>query len=203
MQVVFRADASKDIGSGHVMRCLALADAMQSAGIRPRFVCRDLPGHLADRVRARNFDVTLLPLEHPYRSPDAIDDYAGRLQASQADDAEDFLASIPDTCDLVIVDHYGLGEQWERKVRNHCDKLIAIDDLCRPHYANFVIDQTLGRPVSAYNKSDIDHALTGARYALLPPAYYRLHEQLDRRTSPEKHRLLHSNKNQRFLVSLA
>ena len=50
-----------NFGSGHFMRCLSLAKTMVSAGMRCRFVCRALPGHMADHVRARNIDVVLMP----------------------------------------------------------------------------------------------------------------------------------------------
>ena len=48
MKIAFRADASIDIGSGHVMRCLALADALRARGDETLFLCRELPGHLCD-----------------------------------------------------------------------------------------------------------------------------------------------------------
>ena len=48
--VVFRADASVDIGIGHVMRCLTLADALQARGAHCSFVCRSVPGHQIDAI---------------------------------------------------------------------------------------------------------------------------------------------------------
>ena len=43
---VIRADASEKIGSGHLMRCLTLADRMRREGIEVHFICRDLVGNL-------------------------------------------------------------------------------------------------------------------------------------------------------------
>lgn len=43
--IVMRTDASIQIGSGHVMRCLTLAEALRERGAAVRFICRDLPGH--------------------------------------------------------------------------------------------------------------------------------------------------------------
>jgi hypothetical protein len=47
LRVVIRADASIEMGSGHVMRCLTLADALRERGADVHFICRDLPGHPA------------------------------------------------------------------------------------------------------------------------------------------------------------
>ena len=61
MKVVIRADASVDIGAGHVMRCLTLAEELRGRGAKVVFVCRDLPGNMADVIREKNFQVFLLP----------------------------------------------------------------------------------------------------------------------------------------------
>ena len=44
MGILFRTDASLEIGSGHVMRCITLADELRQRGFETFFVCRDHPG---------------------------------------------------------------------------------------------------------------------------------------------------------------
>ena len=46
MNITFRADASLQMGSGHVMRCLTLADALKAQGADCHFISREHPGHL-------------------------------------------------------------------------------------------------------------------------------------------------------------
>jgi UDP-2,4-diacetamido-2,4,6-trideoxy-beta-L-altropyranose hydrolase len=181
MRVVFRADASIDIGAGHVMRCLALADALAARGASCHFMCRELSGHLCDRIETRGFPVTRLPM---------VNGPAAAAVTAPADDAAEFLAGLSGPADIVIVDHYGLGEAWEQIVRKHCGQLVVIDDLCRSHMANLLVDQTLGRSAAAYSHGQLDGVLAGSEYALLQPTYYRLREQLDRSIVPQEHRLL-------------
>jgi len=61
INIAFRTDASLEIGTGHVMRCLTLARALQGSGAACSFITRALPGHLADRIADEGFDVKLLP----------------------------------------------------------------------------------------------------------------------------------------------
>lgn len=65
MQVTFRCDASFEIGSGHVMRCLTLATALRNRGHLSQFICRDLQGHMAEIVAKEGFPVVLLPKPLP------------------------------------------------------------------------------------------------------------------------------------------
>ncbi|MBM3273409.1 UDP-2,4-diacetamido-2,4,6-trideoxy-beta-L-altropyranose hydrolase, partial [Candidatus Kaiserbacteria bacterium] len=57
MKVVFRTDASLHIGTGHVMRCLTLAEALRECGAHCRFICRSHPGNLIKEIGQRGFDV--------------------------------------------------------------------------------------------------------------------------------------------------
>jgi len=61
MKAVFRVDASIQMGSGHLMRCLTLAHALTKQGLNCTFICQDLPGHLAELTLAQGFEVELSP----------------------------------------------------------------------------------------------------------------------------------------------
>jgi UDP-2,4-diacetamido-2,4,6-trideoxy-beta-L-altropyranose hydrolase len=46
MKAIFRVDASVQMGSGHFMRCLTLAETLRERGVDTRFVTREHLGHL-------------------------------------------------------------------------------------------------------------------------------------------------------------
>ena len=55
MEVVFRVDASSQIGTGHVMRCLSLADELKSNDNNVSFVCRNNVGHLINFIKNKGY----------------------------------------------------------------------------------------------------------------------------------------------------
>lgn len=195
MQVVFRADASTDIGTGHVMRCLTLARALAEQGARCDFICRAHAGHLGDFIREQGFVVHVLPL---VPSPNALADgtaHAHWLGASQAQDAqacEPVLVALQP--DWLVVDHYALDARWEKALAHAYGQLMVIDDLAdRPHVASVLLDQTLGRDPADYQAhvpSDCT-LLCGSPFALLRPEFAaRRPGSLQRRSPSAFHQLL-------------
>ncbi len=65
MNNIFRTDASIDIGTGHVMRCLTLAQALREQGSNCRFICREHPGNLLGFIRQHNFEAICLSRVSP------------------------------------------------------------------------------------------------------------------------------------------
>jgi len=63
MRVFIRADASTQIGTGHVMRCLTLAGDLRQFGMDVSFISRVLPGDLCDYVEKKGFTVYRLDEE--------------------------------------------------------------------------------------------------------------------------------------------
>jgi len=108
----FRADASLQIGTGHVMRCLTLADALTAQGAECHFICRDLPGHMGRRIAEKGHRLHLLPA--PHVGPDADGSpHACWLDAPQDVDANLSMAALQDTRpDWLVVDHYALDNRW-------------------------------------------------------------------------------------------
>ena len=137
--IVIRTDSSLKIGSGHVTRCLTLAEALRDSGATVRFVCRDLQGNINDIIFKKGFKVyelSALDLDEGREHYTEVDeDYTHWLNVTQEQDAVETLDVLNSMCpDWLIVDHYGLDCDWENRLRPHAHKLMVIDDLAnRPH----------------------------------------------------------------------
>ncbi len=57
MDVLIRADASAEIGTGHVMRCLTVAELLRQRGCSVTFMMKPLKGNLIQLVQAKGFNV--------------------------------------------------------------------------------------------------------------------------------------------------
>lgn len=183
---VFRTDASTSIGTGHVMRCLTLADALHRNGTPCRFICREHPGNLIDLIRRRGHAVHVLPASA--EPADAASPYAGWLGAPWEQDAAHCVAALdgePAAC--LVVDHYALDAKWETRLHAHCGRLFVIDDLAdREHDCDLLLDQNLGRAAGDYRPlvPPRCEVLAGASYALLRPEFASLRAaSLQRRRS--------------------
>ncbi len=198
MRVIFRADASTQIGTGHVMRCLALADALRDRGARCGFVCREHPGHLLNLIRKRGHEVHALPLTE---APPLVGlsgahyDHADWLGADWASDAQQTLTAIRGMpVDWLVLDHYALDARWEKQVGVHCGKLLVIDDLAdRPHDCYLLLDQNLNRRPADYDQlcPSQTSLLIGPDYALLRPDFAKLRSySFARRSEGRLERLL-------------
>ena len=55
MNIVFRVDAAQHIGSGHVMRCLTLADELSQHGVNCIFISREFEGNLFSLIKEKGY----------------------------------------------------------------------------------------------------------------------------------------------------
>jgi UDP-2,4-diacetamido-2,4,6-trideoxy-beta-L-altropyranose hydrolase len=192
MLVTFRTDASLQMGSGHVMRCLTLADALTAQGAQCHFICREHPGHLMEMIRQRGFKVNSLAglINIAISAPKIIANewaalppgpahaaWLGSTWQADAADTASILATLKP--DWLVVDHYALEARWEEALAPHYQKLLVIDDLAdRPHACDLLLDQNLGRQPGDYEGLVPAQCqmLTGPRYALLRPEFAALRE---------------------------
>lgn len=197
MRVVFRVDASLQIGTGHVMRCLTLADALRERGANCIFICRQHEGHLLDLIAQRGHSIAALPIVNAQNEFAIIDGpvHAKWLGINWYDDAlqtQQILSG--DIADWLIVDHYALDHRWEQALRVRCSRLMVIDDLAdRSHDCDVLLDQSLGRLADDYEELLPVSALCliGPQYALLRPEFAQLREfSLQRRANPRLRQLL-------------
>ena len=182
MRVAFRVDASADIGSGHVMRCLTLADELCKQGVSCSFICRAHVGNFLQLIRDRGFEAYALPLQASLRDQSAQQSEvperdvanANWLGAEWQKDAEQTRSAIGNAkIDLLIVDHYSIDARWEAAMRPSCNYLMVIDDLAnRLHDCDLLLDQDYDE---IYRYSDLVPSacklLVGPKYALLRSEY--------------------------------
>lgn len=194
--VVFRTDASVQIGTGHVMRCLTLAEALRKGGAECLFLCRPHEGHLIQLIAERGHRVKTLPALSPGWTPKPAPPHAAWLGVDQAADAADALRALEGErrAAWLVVDHYALDREWQTALRPACERLMVIDDLAdRPHDCDLLLDPNIGRDEADYEGLLPDSArmLLGPGYALLRPGF-AVHRSasLARRAQPVLRRLL-------------
>jgi len=162
---IFRADASSRVGSGHVRRCLALAEALAADGWSVTFACRAGTKEAVPSLARSRFAYRLMPGDSNWgASLDSL---------------------VADECDLLVVDHYGLDARFERACRSWAKTILVIDDLAdRPHDCDILLDQTPGRQASDYASLVPGHCtiLAGSTFALLDPRFRRARERLGSRS---------------------
>lgn len=184
--VAFRVDATSQIGTGHFMRCLTLADALRQRGARIRFVSRGLPDHLHGMLTARGMGFAPLNDAVMAQTPDDLA-HSNWLGTSQAQDASDSAEALADRkWDWLVVDHYALDARWESAMRGTAGKIMSIDDLAdRKHDCDVLLDQNYYRDMQTrYDGKVPEHCrmLFGPCYALLREEFRELRAQCKPRT---------------------
>ena len=190
MRVAFRTDASSQIGTGHFMRCLTLAEALKKNGVDISFVSRHLPIYLSDMLISKG--LKHIPLS-AYYTRDLVDElaHASWLGVSQAQDAEATVEALSGKVfDWIVVDHYALDVRWESIVRPNVKKIMVIDDLAdRHHNCDVLLDQNYYADMQTRYKGKVPahcKLLLGPSYAMLRDEFRALREKVKVRNGDVK-----------------
>ncbi len=173
-RIVIRADASPEIGGGHVVRSLALAQALCNLNARVFLItCPQTPECVSiqpDLLEAVHFVESGWTNEREHAG--AVGQLAG-------------------AADIVIIDHYQLGAEFESAARPWAPTVAVIDDApSRPHDADLVIDPTYGRKAEEYAEAAAGASvLAGSDYALIRDRFSRLREDALRTRQQRKGKL--------------
>jgi UDP-2,4-diacetamido-2,4,6-trideoxy-beta-L-altropyranose hydrolase len=185
--IVFRTDASERIGTGHLMRCLALGDALTERGATCHFIGRiskDLqklvttPGH---RLHVfGDIDRTF--------SEDVID------VTHDSADTRAYIAQLVERPRWLVTDHYGIDARWESALRSAADHIMSIDDLDdRAHDCDILLDQNL----AVDNRARYSAHVTSASRTLLGPRFALLRREV---RAARLRRRVHDGRVHRILV---
>ncbi len=198
MNITIRVDASSLMGSGHVMRCIALGDTFAENGSEVSFICRELEGHLCDFMENRGLKVYRLPPPKKTLSKEIGSirhkDWLGVPLEEDCMQTEEILRTIP-TPDWLILDHYALDVKWENFVRRYVRKILVIDDLAdRAHDCDILLDQNVSE-----SHANIYQQLTPKNCEIiLGPRYSLLRSEFRKKRSTMRQR---DGKIKRILIS--
>ena len=173
MNIVFRVDSSVQIGTGHLMRCLTLADVLRAKKTTVSFICRELPGNLCDFIERKGFGTYRLPFitAHDDNQNPGYTQWLGVGWKEDAEQIKAILVKEDKAIDWLIIDHYALDRQWETMLRPYVKKMMVIDDLAnRNHNCDLLLDQNLYENMETRYKGLVpEHCqiLLGPKYALL------------------------------------
>lgn len=157
-QFIIRADAAPIIGAGHLMRCLALAQALRTAGYSVTFLAHCESKSLHQRLLDEGFQV--IPLKHHH--PEPVD-----WQTTS-----EVLKSFQDA--WLVLDGYHFDSAYQSQIKDGGHRLLVIDDMAHldRYYADIVVNQNLNAERLDYAAEPFTRFLLGSRYALLRPEFF-------------------------------
>ncbi|OMP65792.1 UDP-2,4-diacetamido-2,4,6-trideoxy-beta-L-altropyranose hydrolase [Domibacillus epiphyticus] len=138
MKIAIRTDASVEIGTGHVMRCLTLAKQLAHEDVEIIFISRDFQGNSIQYIETEGFKVFTLPASSDKNHLQ----WMRESWRKDAGDTAQVLQHLDKEIDLLIVDHYSLDVNWEKEIRPFVHHIMVIDDLAdRIHDCDILLDQ--------------------------------------------------------------
>lgn len=188
MNIAFRVDASTKIGTGHVMRCLTLADELKRRRARTCFVSRYMPQQLREMLVAKGYAFKQLDFDALPSVADGLA-HADWLCTSQEADAQGTLQALSGAAwDWLVVDHYALDARWETVIRPRVGRILVIDDIAdRQHDCDILLDQNFYEDMHTRYAGKVPahcQLLLGPRYALLREEFRVLREKTAPRNGP-------------------
>lgn len=184
MHVVFRVDASEQLGSGHVMRCSTLASMLKQQGVHVTFICRELQGHYCAWLEEQSFSVFHLTAPSSAKlicnSSKLHTKWLGVSMTQEIHETSEVLKSIG-YVDWLVVDHYALDVTWESTMRTFCQGIMVIDDLAdRMHDADILLDQNLQQRIGRYDENLPASCirLLGPEFSLLRPEFSQIRSRM-------------------------
>lgn len=152
--LLIRADASVRTGTGHVMRCLSLAQGWVRAGGHVMFACADILPAVEARLTAEGF-----ALRRHVGAAGTVEDADLTAKAARATGAT-----------WVVADGYHFRAAFQREIKNAGLRLLLLDDYghSEHYFADLVLNQNLAASADPYaNREPYTRLLLGSRYVLL------------------------------------
>ena len=165
MNIIFRVDSSSKIGTGHLMRCLVLAEKLKDRNCNIIFICKNYNGNISDIIVNKGFKLYLIEQE--------CCDYK---------EVRNIIIKLNKQIDWLIIDNYNLDLEFEIHMKNIIKKIMVIDDFANRYYfCNMLLNQNLyNNPVGKY-KLMVPHnckMFLGLEYLLLRDEFKNIKREI-------------------------
>lgn len=156
MNLYVRADANSKIGTGHIMRCLALSQTWQDQGGNVTFISHCESEVLKERIQSEGFG--FIALDHVCPDSSDLMNTLSILKDKSVDQKG-----------WLVLDGYHFTPEYQNAIRKKGILLLIIDDMNHlSHYhADILLNQNMHAPNLKYCCDEDTTILRGAKYVLL------------------------------------
>ena len=190
--ILFRADASSTIGTGHIMRDLVLAQRLQQEHPKATIIFATLPleGNLDKKIVQSGF-------KHI------------SLTSHKTKELIQFIKK--NKVDLLVVDHYDVTHKKEKKIKQKTGvKILAFDDTYEKHHCDIVLNHNINAKKKRYKNLVPKQCkvLCGEKYTLLRDEFYQAKQHRSQKMKKKRRVFLamggadHANLNIKILKVL-
>jgi UDP-2,4-diacetamido-2,4,6-trideoxy-beta-L-altropyranose hydrolase len=148
MKILFRADSSSTIGTGHIMRDLVLVEQFPNDTIY--FATQNLKGNINDKIIKNGYELI-------------------NLKSNDVDELDIIIKNY--NIDMIVIDHYRIDYKFEKTLKEKNPNLIifSFDDTYEEHYCDILLNHNVYADKNKYKnlvpkKCEIR---CGSKYTLL------------------------------------
>ncbi len=126
--ILFRADSSSTIGTGHIIRDLVLASKYKNSNII--FATQSLDGNINNKIKEAGYKVESLKSNSLKEVVELVKKY---------------------NIDMVVIDHYGIDYKYEKKLKKKTGvKILSFDDTYEKHYCDILLNHNISADKKRY-----------------------------------------------------
>ena len=180
-----RVDAGVQIGDGHFLRCLTLANSLKKKFDQIIFISNQLPKHFIKKIKRDNFKIYKINGYTHIQKEKLEKKLKTQLIHNDLVETKKIIEKYKNSTNWLIIDHFGIDHFWEKNVRVNIKKIIVIDDLAnRKHECDILIDQNFYKNMQKrYTKLIPNYCeqCIGPRFTLLRPEFFNARKNLKRK----------------------
>ena len=174
--ILFRADSSSFIGTGHIMRDLVLSKQYKTENII--FAVRELDGNINYKIEEEGYNKLI-------------------LQTNDFEELDKIIKEL--NIDMIIIDHYEINYDFEKKLKELNPNLIifVFDDTYEKHFCDILLNHNISADEKKYKNLVLKHCelRCGSKYTLLREEFKEFKEAKNKQTKQ-------TNKNKTIFIAM-